>query len=80
MKNIKLLIIAALFSSLLTGCGMKGPLYHPPAEQPANEEKVSAEQDNVISTTTENPDSSSENTAEEELNKGFENTTENISK
>jgi DamX protein len=27
MKNIKLLIVTFLFSSFLTGCGMKGPLY-----------------------------------------------------
>ena len=27
MRNIKLLIVTALFSSLLIGCGMKGPLF-----------------------------------------------------
>lgn len=31
MKNIKLLIITFLFSSLLAACGMKGPLYRAPA-------------------------------------------------
>ena len=60
MKSTKLLIITFLFSSFLTGCGMKGPLYRVPAD--ANEEKVAAEQDNAINTTTENPDNSSENT------------------
>ena len=53
MKNITLLIIASLFSVLLTGCGMKGPLYRAPAAQPANEEKLSTEQDNAISTATD---------------------------
>ena len=31
MKNIKLLVITSIFLNLLTGCGMKGPLYHPSA-------------------------------------------------
>ena len=35
MKNIKLLTIILLFSSLLTGCGMKGPLYRTPATKAA---------------------------------------------
>ena len=33
MKNIKLLIITLLFSSLLIGCGMKGVLYRTPTTQ-----------------------------------------------
>ena len=59
MKSTKLLIITFLFSSFLTGCGMKGPLYRVPAN--ANEEKVAAAQGDAINTTTENPDNSSEN-------------------
>ena len=42
MKNIKLLIITTLFSSLLIGCGMKGVLYRAPTTQekePIIEEK-----------------------------------------
>lgn len=35
MKNIKFLTIILLFSSLLTGCGMKGPLYRTPATKVA---------------------------------------------
>ena len=30
MKKLNLLLISVLFSSLLVGCGMKGPLYRVP--------------------------------------------------
>ena len=30
MKKLNLLLIPLLFSSLLVGCGMKGPLYRAP--------------------------------------------------
>lgn len=33
MKKLNLLLITALFSSLLIGCGMKGPLYRAPETQ-----------------------------------------------
>ncbi len=78
MKNIKLLIVTFLFSSLLIGCGMKGPLYRAPVTQPVSavapvDEKAESqsgqeqtEQDNSEnnseSATEENPDNSSENT------------------
>ncbi len=48
MKSTKLLIITFLFSSLLAGCGMKGPLYAAPAAQSAD-----AEQDKNNNTNTE---------------------------
>lgn len=35
MKNIKLLTSVLLFSGLLAGCGMKGPLYRTPVKQEA---------------------------------------------
>lgn len=35
MKNIKLLTTMLLFSGLLVGCGMKGPLYRAPVKQSA---------------------------------------------
>jgi predicted small lipoprotein YifL len=37
MKNINLSLIALTFSSLLMGCGMKGPLYR---ETPPKQEQV----------------------------------------
>jgi len=69
MKNIKLLIITLLFSSLLMACGMKGPLYRTPVAQPAppsameNKEKSEAKQDNATTATTEEQANCSENTA-----------------
>ncbi|WP_019616394.1 LPS translocon maturation chaperone LptM [Psychromonas ossibalaenae] len=65
MKNTNILLITLLFSSLLTGCGMKGPLYRAPVEQPQTETQQQAEQaqqDNQ-ETSSEEPDSTSENTA-----------------
>ena len=49
MKKLNLLLIPILFSSLLVGCGMKGPLYRAPAtqsikEQPTTPEKALTEQ------------------------------------
>lgn len=40
MKNIQLCIITLFFTSLLMGCGMKGPLYHAPVKQPSATEKA----------------------------------------
>ena len=52
MKKLNLLLTSLLFSSLLIGCGMKGPLYRVPDEQPTKETLVtpkaeSAEQSNT---------------------------------
>ena len=33
MKKLNLLLISVLFSSLLIGCGMRGPLYKVPETQ-----------------------------------------------
>jgi len=49
MKKLNLLLIPLLFSSLLVGCGMKGPLYRAPEtqameKQPATPEKKLTEQ------------------------------------
>ena len=49
MKNIKLLTVTFLFSSILAGCGMKGPLY-----QSEKTKKVAATvQTNAISSTND---------------------------
>lgn len=59
MKNIKLLIITLLFSSLLMACGMKGPLYRTPSAQPApsaameNKEKSETPQNGTTAATIE---------------------------
>jgi predicted small lipoprotein YifL len=52
MKKLNLLLIPVLFSSLLIGCGMKGPLYRAPVtptvvvekEQPTTPEEAVEEQ------------------------------------
>ena len=49
MKKLNLLLIPILFSSLLVGCGMKGPLYRAPEtqtikEQPTTPEKTLTQQ------------------------------------
>jgi predicted small lipoprotein YifL len=51
MKKLNLLLIPVLFSSLLIGCGMKGPLYRVPEtqtieKQPTAPEKEIEEQKN----------------------------------
>lgn len=33
MKKLKILLVPLFFSSLLIGCGMKGPLYRAPETQ-----------------------------------------------
>jgi predicted small lipoprotein YifL len=38
MKNLNLSLIVLLFSSLLIGCGMKGPLYREVSPAPKAEE------------------------------------------
>jgi predicted small lipoprotein YifL len=42
MKNIKLLITTFIFSSLLVGCGMTGPLYRAPEPTPQGKEQKAA--------------------------------------
>jgi len=38
MKNLNLLLVPLIFSSLLVGCGMKGPLYREEAPSPKIEQ------------------------------------------
>lgn len=42
MKKLTLLLIPLLFSSLLVGCGMKGPLYRAPVATPTVEKQVTS--------------------------------------
>ncbi len=63
MKNINILLTTLFFSSLLAGCGMKGPLYRAPVEQPQTETLEQTEQQqNNQETSSEEPDSTSEKT------------------
>lgn len=59
MKNLNLSLIVLLFSSLLIGCGMKGPLYRetPPATA---QEKIQKQQNNVTEAETTNALNTSE--------------------
>ncbi|MEJ6123762.1 lipoprotein [Vibrio sp. 2-Bac 85] len=54
MKKLNLSLIALLFSSLLIGCGMKGPLYReaPPApkEQPVQNNATEADTTDALNT------------------------------
>ena len=43
MKKLNLFLIPVLFSSLLIGCGMKGPLYRVPEKQPIKEQSTAPE-------------------------------------
>ncbi|MCP4321126.1 MAG: lipoprotein [Psychromonas sp.] len=43
MKKLNLLLISVLFSSLLIGCGMKGPLYKAPEIQPIKKQQTTPE-------------------------------------
>jgi predicted small lipoprotein YifL len=59
MKKLNLLLIPVLFSSLLIGCGMKGPLYRAPEtqtieKQPTTPEKKIEEQKNETIELTSN--------------------------
>jgi len=44
MKKLNLLLTSLLFSSLLIGCGMKGPLYRVSEDQPIKETIATPEQ------------------------------------
>ena len=55
MKNIKLLTVTFLFSSILAGCGMKGPLY-----QSENSKQVAATVENEQAPLTNPPSVSDE--------------------
>lgn len=48
MKNIYLSLVVLCFSSLLIGCGMKGPLY-----QKAPQQETKTQQSNETETTTD---------------------------
>jgi len=39
MKNLNLLLVTLIFSSLLVGCGMKGPLYREATPSPKIEQE-----------------------------------------
>ncbi|WP_166739396.1 LPS translocon maturation chaperone LptM [Psychromonas algicola] len=43
MKNLNLLLVTLIFSSLLAGCGMKGPLYREAAPSPKVEQVTTLE-------------------------------------
>ena len=43
MKKLNLLLMSLLFSGLLIGCGMKGPLYRAPDSQTIKEQVVKPE-------------------------------------
>jgi len=47
MKKLNLLLTSLLFSSLLIGCGMKGPLYRAPDAQPIKETVTTLEQQSI---------------------------------
>jgi len=47
MKKLNLLLTSLLFSSLLIGCGMKGPLYRVPEEQPIKETIITPESEPI---------------------------------
>ena len=51
MKNLNLSLIALLFSSLLMGCGLKGPLYR--EAPPATQEEQAQTQKNQVTNTQE---------------------------
>ncbi|WP_022940535.1 LPS translocon maturation chaperone LptM [Psychromonas hadalis] len=54
MKKLNLLVVPVLFSSLLIGCGMKGPLYRVPQEpQPIEKQKTAPEKEASIEQKTE---------------------------
>lgn len=44
MKRVKSLLAMALALTSLAGCGLKGPLYFPPADQPKTQNPQQAEQ------------------------------------
>ena len=46
MKKLNLLLIPVLFSSLLAGCGMKGPLYRAP-EKPKVEKQLATSENEL---------------------------------
>ena len=43
MKKLNLLLVPLLFSSLLIGCGMTGPLYRAPEAQPIEQQPATPE-------------------------------------
>lgn len=67
MKNIQLFIVTLFFTSLLMGCGMKGPLYRAPIKQPVStsNEKTEAKQ-NSAETQQDSTENNSQDTRESE--------------
>lgn len=59
MKKLNLSLIALLFSSLLIGCGMKGPLYRETPPAPV-QEKIQEQQNNLAEAETTNALNTSE--------------------
>lgn len=55
MKNLNLSLVALLFSSLLMGCGMTGPLYRE-ATPPPTPAQAKTDQNTEISTENEKTD------------------------
>ena len=45
MKKLNLFLIPVLFSSLLNGCGMPGPLYRVPEVQPIEKTTITPEKE-----------------------------------
>lgn len=66
MKNIKLLTTMLLFSGLLAGCGMKGPLYRAPVKQTAT--PVTVDKNEISEESTTAP----EDTKQDNLDKSAE--------
>jgi len=52
MKNLNLSLIVLIFSSLLTGCGMSGPLYREKPPAPAKENTQNQQNDAAEAKTT----------------------------
>ena len=61
MKNLNLLLITLIFSSLLIGCGMKGPLYREAPVKP----KVTETQKNQVTNTQDSDNVTDEVTTTE---------------
>ena len=65
MKKLNLILIPLLFSSLLIGCGMKGPLYRAPQTQTIEKQPVTAEQ--AVEVQKDETLEDVKNTSEEEI-------------
>lgn len=61
MKNLNLLLVTLIFSSLLMGCGMKGPLYREATPSPKIE---SIQQDQVTNSQEESNENETQATTQ----------------